>query len=102
MVATLRSFGEHGYDVVVIDVLDNETAALYRELLDDPLIVQLAVSYPEALRRAGSRPVHLTQDEFHHLHDQEAGMTTADRRIDTDTLTADRTAAELLRLWRTG
>lgn len=94
-----RTFLGHHYDVVIVDVLANETAELYRELLDDPLIVQLAVSYPEALRRAHSRKVFLTWDEFRRLHDQEADLAGADHRIDTDSLTADRTAARLTALW---
>jgi predicted kinase len=94
-----RTFAGHGYDVVIVDVLTNETAELYRELLDDPLIVQLAVSYPEALRRAHSRKVFLTWDEFRDLHDQEAELTRADHRIDTDPLTAERAAAQLTAFW---
>jgi predicted kinase len=94
-----RTFVQHGYDVVIVDVLTNDTAARYREFLDDPLIVHLTVSYPAALRRARTRPVHLTWDEFRRLHDQQADLTTADRRLDTDHLTADRAAAELSALW---
>ncbi len=94
-----RTFVQHGYDVVIVDVLTNDTAARYRELLDDPLIVQLTVSYPEALRRARTRTVHLTWDEFRSLHDQQANLTAADRRLDTDHLTAANTAAKLSTLW---
>lgn len=97
-----RRFVRRGYDVVVVDVLSEETAALYREMLAEPLIVRLAVSYDEAVRRAHTREVFLTWDEFRMLHEQQAGMSGADRRVDVDGLSVGQAVERLAELWATG
>ncbi|MGA8117998.1 MAG: AAA family ATPase [Actinocatenispora sp.] len=97
--ALANNFTGQGIDVVIVDVLTEDTAARYRQLLPDPLVVQLTVSYPEALRRAHTRPVHLSWDEFRQLHDQHARLTAVDVRVDTTGLGPGHTAARLSELW---
>jgi hypothetical protein len=96
-----RSFGRRGYDVVVVDVVSDETAALYRELLEEPLIVRLAVSYREAVRRARGREVFLTWEEFRMLYEQQAAMGAADRVVEVDGVAAERAGERLAELWIT-
>ncbi len=93
------NFAARGVDAVLVDVLDDATAARYRELLDDPLIVQLTVCREEALRRARTRTVHLTWAEFGQLHEQQHQFTGAEFRIDTTHLSTEETAARLVSLW---
>ena len=97
--ALAANFAAHGVDAVLVDVLDDATAARYRELLGDPLIVQLTVDYQESLRRAHTRTVHLSWEEFRQLHDQQQHFAGADCRIDTTGLSAEETAARLVELW---
>ncbi|HEX5495009.1 MAG TPA: AAA family ATPase [Mycobacteriales bacterium] len=87
------------FDVVVTDVLDEVTAALYRDLLPDPLVVRLRVGYREALRRQRSRRIHLTWPEFRMLHRREATFSAADVSVETTGLSAKDTAERVARLW---
>ncbi len=97
--ALATNFAARGVDAVLVDVLDDATAARYRDLLADPLIVQLTVHYQEALRRAHTRTVHLTWEEFGQLHGQQSQFTGAEFRIDTTHLSTEETAARLVSLW---
>lgn len=94
-----KNFVSAGIDVVIVDVLDNNTAALYQELLDDSLIIRLEVSYEEALRRAKTRAVHLSWEEFRALHVQQGAFTSADVSLDTTQLSPDDTASAVLAHW---
>jgi hypothetical protein len=86
---------------VVADVVSDETAGLYKELLDDVVIVRLVVGYAEAVRRARTRPIFLTWDEFRELHAQEAGMRVADHRVETGGRSVGEVAAAVGGLWIT-
>ena len=57
--------------MIIADVLTPETARQYRRDLPDCLIVHLTVTISEARRRAATRPVWLTDDEFEVLHDAD-------------------------------
>ncbi|MET9317094.1 hypothetical protein ABZX12_35190 [Kribbella sp. NPDC003505] len=67
-----RSFLAMGIEVIVTDVLTPETCDLYRCGLPGCLIVHMTVGLPEAMRRAASRKVWLTDHEFRMLHDADA------------------------------
>lgn len=93
------NFTGHGIDVVIVDVVTDQTAALYRQLLPEPLIVQLTATYDEALRRAHTRKIFLTWSEFRRLHDEQAHLTDVDHRLDTTHLNPRQTVAELAGMW---
>ena len=63
-----RRFHAAGFEVVVSDVVTADTLTLYRRLLLGCLVVRLYVAPVEAWRRAGTRPVYLTDEEFTNLH----------------------------------
>jgi len=65
-----------GIEVVVADVLTPETCDLYRRELPGCLIVHMTVGLPEAMRRAASRKVWLTDHEFRMLHEADAAPRT--------------------------
>ncbi|RZT15457.1 hypothetical protein EV649_6246 [Kribbella sp. VKM Ac-2569] len=89
-----------GIEVVVADVLTPETCGLYRRELPGCLIVHLTVGFPEALRRAASRKVWLTDDEFRMLHEADvANPPTADHRIQVDELDLQSQTKKVERLW---
>ncbi len=89
-----------GIEVVVADVLTPETCDLYRRELPGCLIVHLTVSFSEALRRATSRKVWLSDDEFQMLHEADvASPPAADHRIQVDGLDLESQVQKVERLW---
>lgn len=86
--ALAGNFLAHGIEVVVADVLTPATASIYLEHLAECRIVHLTVSWTEALRRAGTRAVWLTDDEFRMLHESDAvSPPPAHHRLGVDGLT---------------
>lgn len=95
-----RNFLAVGVEVVVADALTPETCDLYRQELPGCLIVHMTVGLPEAIRRAASRKVWLTDDEFRMLHEVDAANPPdADHRIQVDTLDLQIQAQKVARLW---
>jgi chloramphenicol 3-O-phosphotransferase len=98
--ALLASFTEAGFDAIATDVLLGDAGAVYASAVPRPLVVRLAVSQDEALRRAATRPVHLTEQEFHHLHRCERGAEIADAQVDTTRLSLEQLTVVVEELWR--
>ncbi|MBA8795217.1 putative kinase [Friedmanniella endophytica] len=94
-----RSFSAAGFAVVISDVLTPATLEVYRRELPDCLVVALRISFGEARRRAATRPVHLTDDEFAWLHALTARPLEVDAVLPVDGLSVDDQVAELRRLW---
>ncbi|MEV0827271.1 AAA family ATPase [Nonomuraea rubra] len=94
-----RNFVTAGMDVVVADVLNEETLAVYRASLDGLLVVHLHVAYGRARERAEGRPVHITWDEFAMLHREQRSMAVVDLWLDTTRLTVQETTERLLAAW---
>ena len=95
-----RRFLDRSIDVVLSDVLNHETATLYRDLLPGVLIVQLRLPVAEARRRATLRPMYLTEDEFDALHALQAKDMAADHTLDVKLMSlADQTDA-VAQLWQ--
>jgi predicted kinase len=93
------NFVRDRYDVLVLDVLTDQTAALYRQILSDlapSVIVQLTAQKPEIERRASTRPTYLTEEEFEMLHRQQASFSGADVVLDTTALDTSRSAERLV------
>jgi predicted kinase len=89
-----------GIDVVVADVLTPDTLALYRELLPGCVVVRLTVPLEEAWRRASTRPVWLTDEEFVALHEADAlSAPAADHELDVSALTRDEQASAVASRW---
>jgi predicted kinase len=95
-----RNLIADGAEVVLADVLTNATAALYRELLSDVLIVELAVDLQEAVRRAEQRREYLTAKEFYALHDQHADFVAADLQVPVSQLAVPEAVAAVTEAWR--
>jgi adenylylsulfate kinase-like enzyme len=95
--AVARNLHDEGFDVVVADVLDPGTLATYRHHLPDVLVVHLVVSLAEARRRAATRRVWLTAEEFDWLHRRDTQQPpAADVRLEVDGLDA---AAQVDAVW---
>ena len=96
----VHNFLAMGIEVVVADVLTPETCDLYRRELPECLIVHMTVGLPEAMRRAASRKVWLTDHEFRMLHEADAANPPhADHRIQVDTLDLQSQTEKVARLW---
>lgn len=97
-----RNFLAAGIEVVIADVLTPQTSNLYRQELPGCLIVHLVVGLPEAVRRAATRKVWLTDAEFRMLHESDASNPpAADHRIQVDTLDLHQQTETVARVWGT-
>jgi predicted kinase len=95
-----RNFLAAGIEVVVADVLTPDTCDLYRRKLSGCLIVHMTVDLPEAMRRAASRKVWLTDVEFRLLHEADAANPPdTDHRIQVDTLSLQDQIEVVASLW---
>ena len=95
-----RNFLAMDIEVVIADVLTPETSALYRQELPGCLIVHLTLGLPEALRRAASRRIWLTDAEFRMLHEADAtNPPDSDHRIAVGALDPRSQTDQVARLW---
>ena len=96
-----RGFLDEGIDVVLSDVLNRDTADLYRQLLPNVLIIELGLPIAEARRRAALRRAHLTADEFDALHALQATLDLGvDHIVDVGPMTLDQQVTAVLHLWK--
>lgn len=96
-----RNFVAAGYDVVLLDVLTDASAAIYRSQLADlpHKIVLLLPTLDTSLARNQQRGQWLTDDEVRLLYGWEEQLTVYDRRIDNSDLPAEQLAGELAQMF---
>lgn len=97
--ALARNFGDAGFNVTLTDVVGPDTVTVYRDLLPGVVVVRLAVSFEEAERRARTRPVHLTDEEFVMLHRQQSDPLAVDHEIDVTRLDRSAQLRHVRALW---
>lgn len=90
-----RNFVQNGIDVILLDVIVDDTAKIYREALPDAKIVLLMPSYDEAYKRFINRPHTITESEFKLVFEWQKNLTVYDEKIDNSNLTAEETAEKL-------
>ena len=95
----MTSFHDYGFNVIATDVLLGNAFSAYAESSVPPLVVHLRVPLVEALRRAGTRRVYLTDDELQLLHESEQGASVADVSVDTTDLSPEECVAQILGRW---
>lgn len=95
--AVARNCIDAGFAVVILDVLTDETAQIYRTALADRgcQIVLLLPSLETALERNRERGQFLTDAEVELLYDCQTALTNYDRQIDNTTGTVEALAAQL-------
>jgi hypothetical protein len=93
-----RNFVQAGFAVVILDVLTNTTAQIYRTLLHDlaPTIVLLLPTLATALQRNQTRGQWLTDDEVRLLYTWLQALTSYDQKIDNTNLPPEAVATMLL------
>ncbi len=79
-----EGFAEDGWEVVILDVLSEETVKLYRQLLQlyELKIVQLLPEFSELNRRFCERGVCLTDEELAMVYEEQCRYADYDLRID--------------------
>jgi predicted kinase len=97
--AVARNLVDAGFVVTIADVVTTEALAVYRAELPDCVVVHLALSLPEARKRAATRPVYLTEDEFDLLHGLMASPPGVDVVLDVGGLTVDQQVDAIRREW---
>lgn len=95
------SFVRSGFEVVLADVVTASTDPIYRSAIPDCMIVHLVVPFAEARKRAATRPVWLTDDEFAFLHRLDNdGPPEVDHRVDVAALSFEEQVDAVDDLWR--
>jgi hypothetical protein len=95
------NFSTYGFEVVIADVVTPETLPLYRQWLPTALVIRLQVTMWEARRRAQGRIMYLTNDEFEHLHSEDAQRPPpVDWHIEVGSLSEEEQVAAVARLWQ--
>lgn len=99
--ALARNFRQEGFAVVILDVLTDTTAQLYRSMLHDlePAIVLLLPTLATALQRNQARGQWLTDDEVRLLYTWQQALTRYDHQIDNTDLSPQIVATMLHQNW---
>ena len=92
------NFLSEGFNTVILDVLTNETATMYKQALSSFIhrIVLMLPSLEETLHRAQSRPARLTLGEIRSSYEGQQQLSVFDAKIDNTSLSADDVAADLM------
>ncbi len=93
-------FAGAGWEVIVLDVLTPETAALYRATLQRfaPCIVQLLPTFAELDVRFRTRGPCLTDAEFAQVYRDQQQFNDYDLRVDNTALTPNAVADRIVSL----
>lgn len=98
--ALAHNFLRVGFNVVLADVVTPRTLTEYRTLLPAVMVIRLRTSRTEAWRRARTRTLHLTDEEFEHLHqDQESSGLAVDHDLEVSELDLEDQVGAVRRLW---
>src|SRR3989344_5966538 len=92
-----KNFGKDGSDVVILDVLQNDTAQFYKELLKDRQmkIILLIPSFEEEHKRFMAREHSITEEEFKLVYKWEEELTIYDEKMDNTGFAAEECAEKL-------
>jgi len=98
--ALAERFALAGWEVIILDVVSEETAGLYRQLLQRfaPKIVQILPAFPELRRRFDQRGPFLTDDDFDQIYKQQSAFAQYDIRIDNTNLPPDVVTEQIINL----
>jgi dephospho-CoA kinase len=90
-----KNFVKNNIDVVILDVLTDEAANLYKKNLGEVKIILLMPVFAEAQRRFKERPPTITDEEFKMIYEWEENLTVFDEKIDNTALSAKETADKI-------
>lgn len=98
--ALARNLTADGFEVVAADFVTSDSLAVYRSELPDCFVIHLAITFEGALRRAATRPVYITDDEFDLLHRMISDPPPADVVLDVEHLTVEQQTEAITDLWK--
>lgn len=92
-----KEFVKHDFSIVILEVLSDETARLYKENLaeHEPKLILLLPSWGEIIRRNKTREKRLTDEELKMVYEQQTELKTYDQKIDNTKLSAEEVANKL-------
>jgi hypothetical protein len=95
-----NSFLESGFDVIILDVLVDETAQIYRTELQvrNPPIILLLPTLEKIQKRNHQRSPHLKEEEVALLYGWQCNLTSYNLKIDNTDLLAEQVAERLTSL----
>jgi len=95
-----QSFLENKFDVILLDVLSEETAKIYKDKLRkySPKLIFILPSFDEIERRNTTRPPRLTNQELEMVYKEQAQLKTFDHKIDNSLMSADEVAGKVNKL----
>lgn len=99
--ALTRNFTGAGFNVTITDGVNSKTLAIYRRLLPEVLVIRLSLSLEEARRRAGTRRVCLSDEEFETLHREQVDALAVDHQLDVTHLDQAEQLEQVRALWTT-
>lgn len=89
-----NNFVSVGFDVIILDVLTEETSRIYRENLKDfdPKIILLLPTLEKVKERNKSRTYNLQEERVISLHQEQSKFNGFDKKIDNSHITPEETA----------
>jgi len=90
-----KNYSQQKVDVVILDVLTDETANLYKKNLGEVKIILLMPAFAEAQKRFKERPPTITDEESKMLYEWEENLTVFDEKIDNTALSAQETVDKI-------
>jgi guanylate kinase len=90
-----KSFAKSNIDVVILDVITDETANVYKKNLGEVKIILLMPSYEETQKRFNERPPTISEQEFKMIYQWEESLTVFDEKIDNTALSEEETADKI-------
>jgi hypothetical protein len=92
-----RGFSNAGWKVIVLDVVSDETAPIYREELKffNLQIIQLLPKFNELERRFNERGPVLTKEELKAVYQGQIDLKNCDKRIDNTHLSVTTTVEQI-------
>jgi guanylate kinase len=95
-----KNFSDEGFDVIILDVLTDETANLYTESLTElnPKIIMLYPRLDEVKKRNSARSYNLQEERLISLHKEQEDFKEYDKKIDNSEISAEETAEKILKI----
>ncbi len=90
-----KQFVSKDIDVVILDVVVNDTIGQYKELLPEAKIVLLMPSKAEVRKRFSERPHSISDEEFDLIYQWQEELQGFEAKIDNTNLSAEAAAEEL-------